>query len=229
MRAYRNAVCIARLAAEQRWGTRVPSRAGASPRSLRSVKHGATLADRNPVSATPVRNPRKSHLSADPTPRLQDTVRLSADGLAKVLGDLEARVLRAVWDLGAPAPARVVHERVAADHPVAPLTVITVLNKLVDKQILERHKEHDLLHYSALMNETAFMAHASRRVVEGILSFQPEAVAASMVDVLAERDPERLAELARLIRRRMRESGERADDQQAPPPAPPPARRRGKS
>ncbi len=153
---------------------------------------------------SPRHPPRRA---ATDTPRLQDTVRLSADGLAKVLGDLEARVLQAVWDLGAPAPARAVHERVAEEHQVAPLTVITVLNKLVDKHILERRKQQDLYHYSARMTEAEFVAHASRRVVEGILSFQPEAVAASMVDVLAERDPVQLAELARLIRRRMREQG----------------------
>jgi predicted transcriptional regulator len=146
-------------------------------------------------------------MPADTSPRLQDTVRLSADGLAKVLGDLEARVLQTIWDLGTPAPARVVHERVVEAHPVAALTVITVLNKLVDKRVLERHKQHDLYHYSARMSEAEFVAHASRRVVEGILSFQPEAVAASMIDVLAEREPEQLAELARLIRRRMREQG----------------------
>ena len=29
-----------------------------------------------------------------PSPRPHDTIRLSADGLAKVLGDLEARVMR---------------------------------------------------------------------------------------------------------------------------------------
>lgn len=151
--------------------------------------------------------PRPARRPVDDTPRLQDTVRLSADGLAKVLGDLEARVLRAVWDVGAPAPARLVHTRVAEEHAVAPLTVITVLNKLVDKHILERRKERDLYHYSARMTEAEFVAHASRRVVEGILSFQPEAVAASMIDVLAERDPAQLAELERLIRRRLQEQG----------------------
>ena len=57
--------------------------------------------------------------------RLQDTIRLSADGLAKVLGDLEARVMEAVWALGKPVPARTVHERVIREHDVAPLTVIT--------------------------------------------------------------------------------------------------------
>lgn len=149
---------------------------------------------------------------ADVAPRLHDTVRLSAHGLAKVLGDLEARVLQAVWDLGRPVPARAVYERVVEEHPVSPLTVITVLNKLVEKRILDREKRDNLLHYSARMSEAEFVAHASRQVVEGVLSFHPDAVAASLVDVLAERDPAQLAELARLIRRRMREQAQ--DDDQ---------------
>lgn len=142
-------------------------------------------------------------------PHLQDTIRLSADGLAKVLGDLEARVLEAVWALGTPAPARAVHDVVVREHPVAPLTVTTVLNKLVAKQLLERRKVHDLLHYSARMTRDAFMAHVSRRVAEGILAFEPARVAASVIDVMAERDPAQLEELERLIQaaRRQRDAG----------------------
>ena len=135
--------------------------------------------------------------------RLQDTVRLSADGLAKVLGDLETRVMRAVWVLGRPAPARAVHERVRAEHAVAIHTVITVLNKLVEKGLLRREKQGDLLHYHAVVGEDELVARASRHVVEGILSLGPEAVAASFVEVLARHDPEHLAELARLIRSRL--------------------------
>lgn len=147
-------------------------------------------------------------------PRLQDTVRLSAEGLAKVMGDLEARVLQTVWALGAPVPARTVYERVIESHPVAPLTVITVLNKLVTKGFLTRRQRDGLLHYRAVMQEDELRAMASRRVVEGILSFGPDAVAASMVDVLAEQDPGRLAELGRLIRRRLSEqqADQRASD-----------------
>ncbi|HEX6909137.1 MAG TPA: BlaI/MecI/CopY family transcriptional regulator [Longimicrobium sp.] len=137
--------------------------------------------------------------------RLHDTVRLSARGLAKVLGDLEARVMRAVWALARPVPARAVHECVAGEHAVAIHTVITVLNKLVEKGLLRREKRGDLLHYEPTLSEEAFRAQASRQVVEGILSFGPDAVTASFVDVLAERDPEQLAELARLVQRRMRE------------------------
>lgn len=140
--------------------------------------------------------------------RLQDTVRLSASGLAKVLGDLEARVMRAAWELARPAPARAVHERVAREHAVAIHTVITVLNKLVEKGLLRREKRGDLLHYEPALGEEAFRARVSRQVVEGILSFGPDAVTASFVDVLAERDPAQLAELARLVERRMREREE---------------------
>lgn len=142
------------------------------------------------------------------TPRLHDTIRLSADGLAKVLGDLEARVLTVVWTFDAPVPARVVHAAVVREHPVAPLTVTTVLNKLVDKRILVRHKVDDLLHYGARLSKAEFLAHVSRRVAEGVLALEPARVAASMIDVLAERDPAQLDELERLIQaaRRQRDA-----------------------
>lgn len=149
----------------------------------------------------PPRNPE--HL------RIQDTVRLSAEGLAKVLGDLEARVIRTVWQLDRPASARTVHERIVAEHAVTIHTVITVLNKLVDKGLLHREKREDLLHYEATLTEEEFRTQMSRRVVEGILSLSPEAVSASFVDVLAERDPAQLAELALLIQRRLGKAGGR--------------------
>ncbi len=138
-------------------------------------------------------------------PRLQDTVRLSAEGMAKVLGDLEARVLHVVWALDRPATARAVHAEVAREHPVALHTVITVLNKLVGKALLRRQKRQEILHYEACLTQEEFRSHVSRRVVEGILSLGPDAVATSFVDVLAERDPGRLAELAELIRRKLEE------------------------
>lgn len=158
------------------------------------------------------RTPR-SDRKGTPAPQMQDTVRLSAEGVAKVLGDLEARVLRTVWSFDRPVPARVVHERLAKEHPVSPLTTITVLNKLVGKGILARTTWDGLLHFSALLREEQFVQLASRRVVEGILSLQPDAVTASFVDVVAERSPEALEELARLVRARLRErASDRRDE-----------------
>jgi predicted transcriptional regulator len=138
---------------------------------------------------------------------LHDTVRLSADGLAKVLGDLEARVMRVVWGLARPVTAREAHAHVVPEHAVAIHTTITVLNKLVGKGLLRREKRGDLLHYEAALSEADFLARTSDRVVRGILSLGPQAVTASFVDVLAENDPEQLAELGRLIQRRLEQGG----------------------
>jgi predicted transcriptional regulator len=140
--------------------------------------------------------------------RLRDTLRLSAEGVAKVLGDLEARVMHVVWALNSPATARTVHERIVDDHPVAIHTVITVLNKLVTKGLLCRKKLGEILHYHACCSEVELREEMSRRAVEGILSLGPQAVAASFVSVLAERDPEQLASLMRLIQERMDEDEE---------------------
>ena len=137
-------------------------------------------------------------------PLLQDTVRLTADGFAKVLGDLEARLMGKMWTLGRPASARTVHQEVLSDHPVALLTVVTVLNKLVEKKLLTRRKVDGILHYEPCWTEEELRAHVARRVVNGILSFGPAAFAASFIDALAEQDPRQLEEVERLIQARLR-------------------------
>ncbi len=152
-----------------------------------------------------------------PRPRMQDSVRLSASSVtAAALGSLEALVIEALWELATPVPATVVHRHVVARHECALLSVITVVNRLVVKGLARREKRDDLLHYSAIYDREAFTALVSRRVVEGILSVGVGAIAASFVDVLAERDPAQLAELGRLVRRRLDEqaAGLEPPDQQ---------------
>lgn len=148
-------------------------------------------------------------MSAPNTPRLKmaDAVRLSAEGVAKVLGDLEARLLTAIWQLDMPATARTVHEMIIGEHDVALLTVVTVLNKLVEKRILTRRKIGGILHFSAAISTADFHDVASRRMVEGVIDFAPERLAACFVDVLAERDPAQLDHLAALVEEARRRRG----------------------
>lgn len=139
--------------------------------------------------------------------RLQDTVRLSAAGAGMLLGDLEHRVLEAAWAAKRPATARELHDRVARTHDVVYITTVTVANRLVEKGILRRAKDADIFHYSATVSREEFSTRASRHVVQRIIQLGSTAVAASLVDVLAERDPEQLAELGRLVRRKLKERG----------------------
>jgi len=132
-------------------------------------------------------------------------MKLSGSGVSTVLGHLESRLMRLCWDAERPLTAREIHELLRDEHPISPLTSTTVLNRLVGKGFLTRARLDGRLHFSARLDESAFVSQASRRAVEGILSLGAEAVTASIVDVLAERDPAQLQELARLIRRRLRE------------------------
>lgn len=149
--------------------------------------------------------PRKRRIHAPKAPRLPETMKLSRTGVNTVLGQLESRLMRLCWDAKHPMTAREIHELLVADHPISPLTSTTVLNRLVGKGFLTRAPLDGRLHYSARLDESSFVSQASRRAMEGILSLGPEAVTASIVDVLAERDPAQLQELARLIRRKLRE------------------------
>ena len=151
---------------------------------------------------------RSEGMQQSSTPRLQDTLRLSAAGSGMILGDLEHRVLEAVWSVKRPMTARGIHERVARTHDVVYITCVTVANRLVEKKLLRRDKKDELYHYAATMSREEFAAYASRYVVQRIVGLGPAAVASSLVDVLAEAAPEQLAELGRLVRRKLRDLDE---------------------
>ena len=143
-----------------------------------------------------------------PRVRLQDTLRLTSAGTAMLLGDLEHRILQAAWTLKRPATARELHEKVARTHKVVYITSVTVANRLVTKGILRREKQDDLFHYTATMSREEFSEQASRHVMQRIVGLGASAVSASLVDVLAEREPGQLEELARLVRRKLKERGD---------------------
>ena len=137
--------------------------------------------------------------------RAQDTVRLSAAGAGMLLGDLEQRVIDAAWKLNRPSTARELHEVVARRHDVAYITAVTVANRLVEKGLMRREKLELVFHYSPTLSREDFLLHASRHVVGRILGLGARAVTSSLVDALAEHEPEQLAELARLVRKKLRE------------------------
>jgi predicted transcriptional regulator len=147
---------------------------------------------------------KRATIAGDPL-RLQNTVRLSAAGAAMLLGDLEHRVVEAAWAAKRPVTARELFERVSRTHDVVYITCVTVANRLVDKGILARAKVDDVFHYEATLSKAEFTQRASRHVVQRLVSLGTAAVSASLVDVLAERDPAQLAELARLVRAAMKE------------------------
>lgn len=123
-----------------------------------------------------------------------------------LLGDLEQRVIDAAWKLGQPSTARELHAVVARRHDIAYITAVTVANHLVGKGLMRREKLDQVFHYSPTLSREDFLVHASRHIVRRILGLGTRAVASSLVDVLAEHEPDQLAELARLVRKKLKEA-----------------------
>lgn len=121
---------------------------------------------------------------------------LDSQGLARVLGELQARILEAVWTLGRPTVKQVTDALGPDAHPK---TVMTVMNRMVDKGLLRRERQGRAFYYVAAEHREAFMTQVADRVLKGLLADFRRPTLAHFVEAA---DAGQLAELEALIQRR---------------------------
>lgn len=117
--------------------------------------------------------------------------------LEKVLGPLEADVMRAVWRAKAPVSVREVLDSLnrGRREALAYTTVMTVMSRLAEKEILRRTPQGRAYLYEAAVPDAAAIA------VRGIVRDFGESAVAQFVDE-ARSDPKLLRRLERLLRER---------------------------
>lgn len=117
--------------------------------------------------------------------------------LEKVLGPLEAEVMRAVWRAKRPLSVRDVLDSLNRGRrdPLAYTTVMTVMSRLAEKAILRRTSRGRAYLYEAAVPDAAAIA------VRGIVRDFGESAVAQFVDE-ARSDPKLLRRLERLLRER---------------------------
>ncbi len=125
--------------------------------------------------------------------------RIHQEGLARVFGELEAQVMDAVWSLDAPT-VQAVCDHLGPGHNYK--TVMTVLNRLVDKGALTRQRQSRAFVYRTGQSREAFLGRVYRAVMDGLVRDFGSLAVAQFVETLEEIDPEQLAELERLVRER---------------------------
>lgn len=115
--------------------------------------------------------------------------------LEKVLGPLEAEVMRAVWAAKKPVSVRDVLAALnrGRKETLAYTTVMTVMSRLAEKEILRRTPEGRAYLYEAAVPDAAAIA------VRGIVRDFGDAAVAQFVDE-ARADPKLLRRLERLLR-----------------------------
>jgi predicted transcriptional regulator len=121
---------------------------------------------------------------------------LDSQGLERVLGELETRILETVWALGEPTVKEVTAQLGPQTHFK---TVMTVMNRMVEKQLLTRRSRGRQFVYTAVLDREAFVQQVANRVLSGLLS---DFGSPTMTHFLAGTTPEQRAELEQLLAKR---------------------------
>jgi predicted transcriptional regulator len=143
-------------------------------------------------------NARTAHDREEPSP-------------SQVLGSLEARVMDVVWERGE-SSVRDVFEVI--DRPLAYTTVMTTLERLFKKGLLNRSKSGRAFLYSPVLNREEWERRRAGGLVAAFLDGpEPsrELLVSSLLDAIGEHDAALLDELEKKIRRRRKQLSERGE------------------
>lgn len=116
-----------------------------------------------------------------------------------ILGDLERAIMDVVWSTRH-ASVRDVVSRMGSRAP-AYTTVMTVMNRLVDKGILRRKPDGQSYRYFAAKSKRAFVMQSSRDIVDSFIRCYGDAAIAQFIDALDDVDPKRVAALRAKLRK----------------------------
>ena len=120
------------------------------------------------------------------------------------LGALETEVMEAIWRRGAELRVRDVHARLEAR--LAYTTVMTTMDRLYKKGLLERRKAGRAFLYSARVTRRQLAFHAGAGLIRDLIESEGEPALSFLVDAVTDRDRELLDRLERLVREKKRQA-----------------------
>ena len=135
----------------------------------------------------------------------------TGEGVASDLGPLEREVMELIWrrpKRAAEVSVRDIH--LAFEGRLAYTTLMTTLDRLHKKGLLDRRKEGRAFFYSPRFSPDEFERGVARDVINSLLGRGAqgvEPILACIIDTVSERDRALLDELDRLIKEKRRELG----------------------
>jgi predicted transcriptional regulator len=123
--------------------------------------------------------------------------KLKEKGLTHIFGELEAKLMEAVWALDHPNVKDVI-DYLGGDLNYK--TTMTVLNRLVEKKVLERHKSGRFFIYLPIASREELLANVFDQMVRGMFGDEFRQIALTqMIETAEALDPELLDDITRLI------------------------------
>ncbi|MBX0329244.1 BlaI/MecI/CopY family transcriptional regulator [Oscillochloris sp. ZM17-4] len=124
-----------------------------------------------------------------------------SEGLAKLFGSLESDIMDLIWQRRL-STARDIFEGLRDQgQRISYGAVKTVMDRLVQKDVLQRSMECHQHLYSASLSREEFTNSAVREILSSLLDSFGAPVYAQFVAELKDSDPEKLRHLARLVDR----------------------------
>jgi predicted transcriptional regulator len=126
--------------------------------------------------------------------------KLAEQGLTHIFGELEAKLVEAIWALNQANVQEVIDYLGGA---LNYKTTMTVLNRLTEKGILKRHKSGRAFIYTATASRDDLLAGVFDQIVRGMFTPEFRSIAlAQLVETAETLDPQILDDISHLIRQR---------------------------
>lgn len=127
------------------------------------------------------------------------------DGLRKVLGDLEADIMKIIWQ-EEKSTVRDVYEKLRLQREIAYTTVMTIMSRLAEKKLLEKEQVGNAYVYRPAVSEQEFARRVVSEVLDGLLEEFAEPAISHFVDRMSNEDEQKIARLEAMIKE-MRSKG----------------------
>lgn len=115
-------------------------------------------------------------------------------GLNRFFGPLEAKIMDILWD-GNEKSIKEVQQMIEKEKPINFNTVMTVMNRLVEKNLLEKRHEGRTSLYKPIHTREEFIEEQSKKLTENLLDEFGDVVVNHMLDSLEKVDQDLLEKL----------------------------------
>jgi len=127
-------------------------------------------------------------------------------GYSKVLGDLEAEIMKIVWKSDR-ATVRDIYETLRLEKKLAYTTVMTIMGRLAEKGLLDKEPVGNAYVYSPVISEGDFVKKVVCEVLDGLMEEFAEPAISHMVDRLSTEDTSKIDRLEKIIEERRSKGG----------------------
>ncbi|MBP1989697.1 BlaI/MecI/CopY family transcriptional regulator [Paenibacillus eucommiae] len=137
--------------------------------------------------------------------------RMQEEGINRFFGSLESRIMELMWASEGWMHVKQLRDQLQEEHNYSVNTLMTVLNRLGEKGIIEKQAggrgRNKQAQFRAAVSKDVFINQQTRSVTEGLIKDFGEVIVSHMIDVMEEVDPE----LLRKVQQKLQDAIKRKD------------------